>query len=89
MAALAAVTHGRRGLAVACVHRHSDRVYRICNDDTGETIEVSPDGDGLDLTEICFRESGGKITDRIVFSEEALPLLIEALQRRWADVSKT
>jgi hypothetical protein len=60
-----------------------ETVYKVCNDDTGEVIEVGPDADGLDLTEIRFRESAApfKVTDRIVFSQEALPLVIEALQR--------
>ncbi len=53
----------------------------VCNDDTGEVIEVGPDGDGLDLIEIRTRGDDKKINARVVFGPEAIPLLIEALTR--------
>ncbi len=60
-------------------------VYKVCNDDTGEVIEVGPDSDGLDLTEIRTRDEKGKLNARIVLSREGLPHLIDALQRRLAE----
>lgn len=59
-----------------------ETVHHVCNDDTGEVIEVGPDGDGLDLVEIRTRDpQTRKVLDRVVFSREAIPLLIEALTK--------
>ena len=59
-----------------------ETVYYVCNDDTGEVIELGPDGDGLDLVEIRVRDpQTKKVTDRVVFGPEALPHLIDALTR--------
>ncbi len=57
--------------------------FRIHNDDTGERIEIGDDPDGLDLTEIVFITDDGKRGTNIIFTEEGLPLVIEALQSRW------
>ncbi len=58
-----------------------ETVYRVCNDDTGEVIEVGPDGDGLDLVELRSKCDDGTLGARIVVTREGLPLLIEALRR--------
>lgn len=63
--------------------------YKVWNDETGESLEVCPDGDGLDLTEIRSITDDGQIGERVTVTREALPLLIEALQRRLADYDKT
>lgn len=54
---------------------------RIYNDKTGDFLSISPDSDGLDLTEIAHGDgSTGKLGDaRIIVTDEELPLLIEAL----------
>ncbi len=56
-------------------------VYKVCNDDTGEVIEVGPDPDGLRLVEIRSLTDDGELGGNICVTEEALPLLIDALQR--------
>ena len=56
--------------------------YRIFNDDTGERIEIGDDPEGLGMTEIVWVDELGKRGTNIVFTEEALPLLIEALNNR-------
>ncbi len=58
-----------------------ETVYKVCNDDTGEVIEVGPDSDGLDLVEIRSKADDGTVGGRIVITQEGLPLLIEALIR--------
>ncbi len=59
-----------------------DERYRIWCDDTGERIEVGDDPDGLDLTEIVFVSEENKRRENIIFTDEAIPLLIAALQKR-------
>ncbi len=59
-----------------------DERFRIWNDDTGERIEVGEDPDGLELTEIVYVSEEGKRHENIIFSDEAIPLLIAALQKR-------
>lgn len=59
-----------------------DERFRIWNDDTGERIEVGDDPDGLDLTEIVFVSEEGKRQQNIIFTDEAIPLLMLALQKR-------
>lgn len=58
-----------------------ETVYKVCNDDTGEVIEIGPDADGLDLIEIRTRGDDGSMNARIVFGPEALELIIDALTR--------
>ena len=58
-----------------------ETVYKVCNDDTGEVIEVGPDPDGLDLVEIRSRIDDGTVTSSMTVTKDALPLLIEALTR--------
>ncbi len=56
-------------------------VYRVCNDNTGEAIEVGPDPDGLGLVEIRSLTDDGQVGARFCVTQDALPLLIAALQR--------
>jgi hypothetical protein len=56
--------------------------FRIFNDDTGERIEVGEDPEGLGMIEIVWVDELGKRGTNIIFTEEALPLLIDALNRR-------
>lgn len=56
--------------------------FRLWNDEFGERVEIGDDPDGLDLTEIVWVSDNGERTTPINFTEEALPLLIEALTLR-------
>lgn len=56
--------------------------FRIWCDTTGERIEVGDDPEGLEMTEIVFVDPAGKRGTNIIFTEEALPLMIEALNIR-------
>lgn len=48
----------------------------------GECLQIGEDRDGLDLTEIRWRDDTGKIGASVSFPADALPLVIRALQRR-------
>ena len=76
-----------------------ETVYEIHNHDLqgAEKIVVCEGEDGLDLTEIRnvlvqsitnndVKYTGECVTDRITLQEDALLLLIEALQKRLADI---
>jgi hypothetical protein len=62
-----------------------ETMYEIWDDDSGDKIEVGPDRDGLDMVEIRWRTDDGKIAERMTFTQEAVPLLIEALTKALAD----
>lgn len=53
-------------------------VHKIYDDDTGEHIEVGPDGDTGDLLEVRQVE-GGKVVARVVGRPEQLRLLAESI----------
>jgi len=53
---------------------------RIYNDVTGDYINIGPDADGLDMIEIAHVEDGKMSSNRVVVTDEQLPLLIQALQ---------
>lgn len=59
-----------------------DTRYRVWDDECGERIEVGEDPDGLELTEIVWVSDDGKRGTNICFTDEAIPLLIEALTAR-------
>jgi hypothetical protein len=56
-------------------------VFQIWDDKTGERVEVGPDRDGLDLTEIRQYTDDGQCTQRITLPKEAVYLLNDALNR--------
>lgn len=56
--------------------------YSVWNNDCGERIEVGEDPDGLDLTEIVWVSDDNQRGTNICFTDEAIPLLIEALTAR-------
>ena len=58
--------------------------YEIWDDEFGNRVEVGTDSDGLDLVEIRSISSDGGAADVVSMPEEAVPLLIEALQRTLA-----
>jgi len=57
-----------------------ERVWQIWNDQEGECIEIGPDRDGLDLIEVRYRDSEGKIGQAVTFNNEQFVLLIDVLQ---------
>ena len=70
--------------------RHTlEAMYRVYDDDSGEYVEVRPDSDALDMTDIDQCSSDGKRYASIRVPQAALPLLIEALQRRLKDGGAT
>lgn len=56
--------------------------YRVCNDVTGDYIEVGPDRDSIGLTEIKH----GEEENGILLESIQLAKLIVALQKRLADI---
>jgi hypothetical protein len=58
----------------------SEKCFKIWDDEAGYRFEVGPDADGLDLLEIRFVDSVGKIQDRIVFDKEAARLICDAIE---------
>jgi hypothetical protein len=63
--------------------------YKVYNDETKTTYEVSESGDSPTLTEIIQSEAGDRKNDtRLVIENENLPALIAALQRRYEDCKK-
>lgn len=57
-----------------------EKMFQIWNDRTGERIEIGPDRDGLDLIEIRFYAVDSKQPTFIIFNQEQVPLLIQALR---------
>lgn len=55
--------------------------FEIWNDSSGERIEVGEDRDGLDLVEIRSIADDNTCGPSITLPEEAVPALIEGLQR--------
>lgn len=63
--------------------KHSlEHRFHLWNDDRGERVEIGDDPDGLEMTEIVFVTDDGMRGNPINFTEEGLPLLIEALTLR-------
>lgn len=56
-------------------------VYRVCDENGGNVIEIGPDPDGLGLTEIRTMTDDGQVGARVCLHEDALELVIECLQR--------
>ena len=52
-----------------------ESLKRIYNDDTGEYIEVRPDGDSLGLIEIASYDSNGEQEARLTMSKDQAILL--------------
>lgn len=61
--------------------------YKIWTEETRVTVIVRGSGEAPGLTEIVHTEKDSK-DERIIMDDEALPLLIEALQRRYEDSKK-
>lgn len=55
--------------------------FTLWIDDTGERIEVGDDSEGLDMTEIRYIDETGKRLAEIRFSDNQVPMLVEALER--------
>ena len=55
--------------------------FTLWIDDTGERIEVGDDREGLDMTEIRFVNEENKTCAEIRFSDNQIPMVIEALER--------
>lgn len=55
--------------------------FQVWNDAYGDRIEVGDDADGLGLAEIRSVCNDGTRGPSITFPEDAVPLLIEGLQR--------
>jgi hypothetical protein len=58
-----------------------ETVQRIWDDKTGDRLEIGPDDDSLDMTEIRQYDTKNVVVGRMVFTDEQLPLVIEALHR--------
>lgn len=59
-------------------------VYQIWDNQHGERIEVGPDRDGLELTEIRYVTPDGKIGNSVTLNEAQKLLLIQALRNTLA-----
>lgn len=55
-----------------------EKLFQIYNNNSGDCIEVGPDGDGLDLIEIRIRDDG-KVRQSISFTFEQAPLILKAI----------
>lgn len=56
-----------------------EHIIRIFDDDTGESIEVGPDSDGLDLIEIRRQSKDGKVTQNLILHPDEVKHVAEAL----------
>lgn len=54
-------------------------VRKIWNDKSGESLEVGPDSDGLDLVEVRSRDDQGKIQNRFAMTPEMAKLVSDAI----------
>ena len=54
-----------------------EEIYRVWNDDTGESVEIDDDSDGLGLAEIRQKTDDGKIANRIRLPKAMLEKLID------------
>lgn len=57
-----------------------EKMFEVWNDQHGDCIEIGPDRDGLDLVELRQKNHDGQISNRIAFSKEEIPLIVEALE---------
>ncbi len=55
--------------------------FRICFDDTGESVTVGDDADGLGLVELQYFCDDGTKGSSMIFRDDHVPMLIEALNR--------
>jgi hypothetical protein len=58
-----------------------EMMFEIWDDEHGSRLEVGEDRDSLGLTEIRSKGPDDKIDARMTFTDEQVPLVIEALQR--------
>lgn len=56
-----------------------ETMCQVFDDDDGSCIEVGPDGDGLEIVEIRYRTTEGKITERISMQAAQAALVRDAL----------
>lgn len=55
-----------------------EATFTLHDDDSGDSIEIGDDLDGIDMLEIRYKD---RPKEGINFTEEQVPLLIEALQK--------
>ena len=63
-----------------------EQMFEVWDDKSGERFEIGLDRDATEITEIRYRDELGKIGNRIRIPDEALPLVIDALERRLAEI---
>lgn len=68
---------------MSCTQKRLEWVAEIW-DNGGECLQIGEDRDGLDMTEIRWRDGSGKVAQSVTFTDDMLPLVIEALQKRLA-----
>jgi hypothetical protein len=56
--------------------------YKIWDDESGDRFEVCDDADGLEMTEIRYVDSDGKICSRIAIADKFLPAIFKAIERK-------
>ena len=57
-----------------------ERFYRVWNNNTGESWTIGPDGDGLDMIEIAYKDETGKKGPYLLFTKAQAYLISVAIR---------
>jgi hypothetical protein len=62
-----------------------ERVMNVWDDESGDHVYVGPDADGLDLAELRYVDSTGKIANRITLPREMMVEVAQAILALYGD----